>query len=61
LPPIKVIKNNPFNIDPKGEFGVDDYTVQDIKDGGVPLEEREVGVIPCPFVQVPVNVMEGKL
>jgi len=61
LPPIEIIKGSPFNIAPDGEFGVDDYLKMDIANGGVPLEERETEVIPCPFVQVPLNVMEDRL
>ena len=61
LPPIEVIKGSQFNIAPDGEFGMDDYLKMDIANGGVPLEERETEVIPCPFVQVPLNVMEDRL
>jgi magnesium chelatase subunit D len=61
LPPIEVIKDSPFNIDPEGEFGLDDFTKTDISKGGLPLSERETEVIPCPFVQVPLNVMEDRL
>ena len=61
LPPIEVIKDNPFNIDPEGEFGIDDFLRTDLDSGGVPLGERETEVIPAPFVQVPLNVMEDRL
>lgn len=61
LPPIEVVKGSPFNIDPKGEYGLDDFTRTDIDNGGIPLEERETEVIPAPFVQVPLNVMEDRL
>jgi len=61
LPPIEVLKGSPFNIDPEGEFGLDDFTRTDIDNGGTPLRERETEVIPCPFVQVPLNVMEDRL
>lgn len=61
LPPIEVLKGSPFNIDPEGEFGLDDFTRTSIESGGIPLEERETEVIPCPFVQVPLNVMEDRL
>jgi len=55
LPPIEVIKGSPFNIDPAGEFGIDDFLRTDLDNGGVPLEERETEVIRAPFVQVPLN------
>ncbi|GKZ01118.1 hypothetical protein MPSEU_001063400 [Mayamaea pseudoterrestris] len=61
LPPIEVIKGSPFNIDPAGEFGIDDFTRTDLESGGIPLEERETEVINPPFVQVPLNVMEDRL
>jgi len=61
LPPIEVIKDSPFNIDPEGEFGLDDFTRTSLENGGTPLGERETEVIPCPFVQVPLNVMEDRL
>jgi len=61
LPPIEVIKGSAFNIDPEGEFGIDDFTRTEIEDGGTPLDERETEIIDCPFVQVPLNVMEDRL
>ena len=61
LPPIEVLKGSPFNIDPEGQFGLDDFTRTDIDNGGKPLAERETEIIPCPFVQVPLNVMEDRL
>jgi len=61
LPPIEIIKDSPFNIAPDGEGGVDDYLKMDLANGGAPLEERETEIIPCPFVQVPLNVMEDRL
>ena len=61
LPPIEVIKGSPFNIDPEGEFGLDDFTRTELDNGGVPLSERETEIINAPFVQVPLNVMEDRL
>lgn len=61
LPPIEVIKGSPFNIDPAGEYGLDDFTKTDLANGGTPLEERETEIIETPFVQVPLNVMEDRL
>ena len=61
LPPIEIIKGSPFNIDPAGEFGIDDFLRTDLDNGGTPLEERETEVITAPFVQVPLNVMEDRL
>jgi len=62
LPPIKVIKDSPFNIDPEGEFGLDDFLKADLlKEGAVPLSERETEIIKAPFVQVPLNMMGDRL
>lgn len=61
LPPIEIIKGSAFNIDPTGEFGIDDFLKTDIEKTGIPLELRETEVVPCPFVQVPLNVMEDRL
>lgn len=61
LPPIEVIKGSPFNIDPEGEYGLDDFTRTDLDNGGTPLSERETEIIEAPFVQVPLNVMEDRL
>merc|ERR1719437_46255 len=61
LPPIEILKGSAFNIDPAGEFGIDDFLRTELDDGGTPLGERETEVIPAPFVQVPLNVMEDRL
>lgn len=61
LPPIEVIKGSAFNVDPAGEFGIDDFLRTEIENGGKSLEERETEVIDAPFVQVPLNVMEDRL
>jgi len=61
LPPIEVIKGSAFNIDPEGEYGIDGFLRTDLDNGGLPLDQRETEVIPCPFVQVPLNVMEDRL
>ena len=61
LPPIEVLKGSPFNIEPEGEGGLDDFTKAELMNGGTPLAERETEVINCPFVQIPLNVMEDRL
>lgn len=61
LPPIEVIKGSAFNIDPEGEFGMDDFLKTELATGGPSLSERETEVISAPFVQVPLNVMEDRL
>ena len=59
--PLRSLKDSAFNIDPEGEFGLDDFTKTDLENGGIPLAERETEVIDAPFVQVPLNVMEDRL
>jgi magnesium chelatase subunit D len=62
LPPIEILKDSPFNIDPEGEFGIDDFLRTDLdRPGSIPLSKRETEIIQCPFVQVPLNVMEDRL
>lgn len=63
MPPIEVIKGSEYNIDPKttNSRDIDDFLLKELKTTGTTLEGRETAIIPCPFVQVPVNVMEDRL
>mmetsp|Transcript_16172 Transcript_16172/g.20151 ORF Transcript_16172/g.20151 Transcript_16172/m.20151 type:complete len:808 (-) Transcript_16172:76-2499(-) len=61
LPPIEVIKGNPFNVDPEGYFGIDEFLRDEMAANGKTLDDYETEVIDCPFVQVPLNVMEDRL
>lgn len=61
LPPIEVIKGSPFNIDPEGREGIDDFLKSEMENGGLTLDERETEIIDAPFVQIPLNVMEDRL
>jgi len=63
MPPIEIIKGSEYNIAPDSNlYQADDFLrkkmVQEGKDSldGLPTE-----IITCPFVQVPVNVMEDRL
>uniref|UniRef100_A0A7S1YKS0 Mg-protoporphyrin IX chelatase n=1 Tax=Grammatophora oceanica TaxID=210454 RepID=A0A7S1YKS0_9STRA len=60
LPPIEIVKGSPFNIDPEGEYGLDDFTKIELMNGKK-MEDYETEIIPAPFVQVPLNVMEDRL
>ena len=40
LPPIEVIKGSAFNVDPEGEFGIDDFLKTDVESGGVPHSQH---------------------
>lgn len=44
-PPIEVIKGIPFNVDPDSDFGIDDFTREDIVKRGTPLSDRETEII----------------
>jgi magnesium chelatase subunit D len=61
LPPIEVIKGSPFNVDPEGYFGIDEFLRDEMAASGKTLDDYETEVIDCPFVQVPLNVMEDRL
>jgi len=62
MPPIEVVKGSEYNIDPEGEEGgIDDFLKAQLEREGKSLKDLETEVITCPFVQVPVNVMEDRL
>mmetsp|Transcript_69814 Transcript_69814/g.102307 ORF Transcript_69814/g.102307 Transcript_69814/m.102307 type:complete len:791 (+) Transcript_69814:24-2396(+) len=61
LPPIEVIKDSKFNIDPETEDEIDDFTKQTMIANNTPLSEMETEVIECPFVTVPLNVLDDRL
>ena len=55
LPPIEIIKDSPFNIDPEGEFGIDDFTRTSLDNGGTPLEkerQKSFRVPSCRFLSM---------
>jgi len=61
MPPIERIKGNPFNIDPERPDQVDTFTEKMLEAEGKNLSDLEREVIPCPFVQIPLNIMEDRL
>jgi len=61
LPPIEVVKGSPYNIDPSDEGQVDEFLAQKLKEEGKSLSDLETEVIECPFVQVPLNVLDDRL
>jgi magnesium chelatase subunit D len=61
MPPIERIKGSPFNIDPTRPYQVDDFTARMLEETGQELSDLETEVIDCPFVQVPLNIMEDRL
>eukprot|EP00640_Fibrocapsa_japonica_P000069 CAMPEP_0113943610 /NCGR_PEP_ID=MMETSP1339-20121228/26920_1 /TAXON_ID=94617 /ORGANISM="Fibrocapsa japonica" /LENGTH=375 /DNA_ID=CAMNT_0000948533 /DNA_START=311 /DNA_END=1434 /DNA_ORIENTATION=+ /assembly_acc=CAM_ASM_000762 len=61
MPPIEVVKGSEFNIDPANPGLMDDFTRDMLESEGKELKDLETEVIDCPFVQVPLNVMEDRL
>lgn len=62
MPPIEVIKGSKYNIAPDSlDDQIDDFLKEEMEERGKKLSDYETEVVPCPFVQVPVNVMEDRL
>ena len=62
-PPIEVVKGSPFNIDPStGTMQeIDSFLLAELQATGKKLEDLETEIIPTPFVQVPLDVLEDRL
>lgn len=61
MPPIERVKGNLYNIDPENPKELDDFTRMELEESGKTVADMETEIITCPFVQVPVNVMEDRL
>jgi magnesium chelatase subunit D len=61
MPPIERVKGNLYNIDPEKPKELDDFTRMELEESGKTVADMETEIITCPFVQVPVNVMEDRL
>lgn len=63
MPPIEVIAGSDYNIDPNAssDLDIDDFLKTRLANEKKDLKDLPAVVIPCPFVQVPVNVMEDRL
>lgn len=62
MPPIEVIKGSEYNIAPDAKYHeMDDFLRKSLQAEGKTLSDLETEVITCPFVQIPVNVMEDRL
>lgn len=62
MPPIEVITGSEYNIAPDANANeIDDFLKAKLKADGKQLSDLPTEVITCPFVQVPVNVMEDRL
>jgi len=60
LPPIEVVKGSRYNIDPTGDQQ-DDFLKADLAASGKDISELETEIIECPFVTVPLNVLDDRL
>jgi len=61
LPPIEIIKGSKFHIDPETDDEIDDFLKQEMVSTNKPLSEFETEVVECPFVTVPLNVLDDRL
>jgi magnesium chelatase subunit D len=61
LPPLERIKGNKFNLDPADPSQIDTVTRDELARTGQKFEDLETEVIPTPFVQMPLDVMEDRL
>lgn len=61
LPGIEVVKGSAYNIDPTKPQEVDEFLNQQLEREGKSLSDLETEVIECPFVQVPLNVLDDRL
>merc|ERR1719502_2529618 len=60
MPPIEIVKGSDFNVDAaSGEF--DSFLLKKINAGEVVPSELETEVVPTPFVQIPLDVLEDRL
>lgn len=58
---IECIKGSSYNIDPQGLHGMDSFLEKEIEETGMSIGEMETEMVPTPFVQVPLNVLEDNL
>ncbi|MBJ7898446.1 MAG: magnesium chelatase ATPase subunit D [Cyanobacteria bacterium RI_101] len=59
LPPIEILKGNPYRCDPEQRGDWDDLSLA--RFGEVPRENLETEIIPAPFVQIPLGATEDRL
>ena len=58
---IRIIQKNNYNIDPEGKGGIDSFLLQESKNGEKTIDTLKTELIPAPFVQIPLGVMEDSL
>jgi len=59
MPPIEVIKGSKYNIDPAGDL--DSQLAEELAAKGQTVNDLPTEVIPTPFVQIPLDVLEDRL
>eukprot|EP00316_Scyphosphaera_apsteinii_P011279 CAMPEP_0119331852 /NCGR_PEP_ID=MMETSP1333-20130426/81516_1 /TAXON_ID=418940 /ORGANISM="Scyphosphaera apsteinii, Strain RCC1455" /LENGTH=767 /DNA_ID=CAMNT_0007341547 /DNA_START=65 /DNA_END=2368 /DNA_ORIENTATION=+ len=60
LPPIERVKSNEYNVD-KASMEFDSFLQAELDSGARSFEDLETEVVPPPFVQVPLDVLEDRL
>ncbi|KAL9179273.1 hypothetical protein ACHAXT_008563 [Thalassiosira profunda] len=55
------VRGSEYNIDPSGQGGIDSLLLEQLKSGDKSLDSMETELIPTPFVQIPLGVMEDSL
>ncbi|EED90026.1 mg chelatase [Thalassiosira pseudonana CCMP1335] len=56
------IKGNEYNVDPKGRHGIDSFLLEQINENDdMSLESLQTELVPTPFVQIPLGVLEDSL
>lgn len=61
MPPIERVKDSDYNIDPEQQGEIDSFLRIEMAAKGLRIEDLDTEIVPCPFVQVPLNVMEDRL
>ena len=62
MPPIEIVKGSEYNINPEGTMNqCDDFLKAELALSGKKLTDLPTEIITCPFIQIPVNVMEDRL
>ena len=61
LPPIERVKGSMYNADPSRPDQLDTVLKEFLEEENMSLDEMETEIVPAPFVQVPLNVMDDML
>ena len=61
MPPIERVKDSDYNVDPEVPGEVDSFLKDKMASEDLTMGDLETEIVKCPFVQVPLNVMEDRL